>query len=101
MKFIKKGEKLINLAKVESIEIDDESRKNIILWISDSNGEVIVCISEEKAKVLFQEIQNFIQYDGYEGTNGYGQYGNNFGFQRDCLFDLNQNPNVLYQGGPR
>lgn len=97
MKFIKIKEKLINLAKVESIEPDCEFPKNIDFWISDEKSLAVTCISEEKAKVLFREIQNFIQYDGYEGTNGYGQYGNNFGFQRDCLFDLNLNPNVLHK----
>lgn len=88
MKYIKIRGKLINLGLVESIEMDDEFPSNIDLWINPERSVVIPCVSPEKARELFKQITNFISHDYVEGSHGYGQYGNDFGFSFNNLFDL-------------
>jgi len=88
VKFVKIRGKLINLGRVESIEMGPEFPANIDLWIDPERSVAIPCVSPEKAQELFKQITNFISHDYVEGSHGYGQYGNDFGFSFNNLFDL-------------
>lgn len=94
MKFLKIRGKLINLGRIESIEIDPEFPCNIDLWIEPDRSVMICCVSPEKKQELFKQITNFIAHDYVEGSYGYGQYGNDFGFSFNNLFDLDIEPSV-------